>query len=86
MKRKRGIFEYERIVDLLKEMRTYGMDGQIEEKRYLLEISETDGAYSWDLGLLTKDKSNVEEWLEGDCYFYSLDELFDSLWKNRIIF
>ena len=85
MRRKRGIFEYERVLDLLKEMRTYGMNGQLEEGEYLLDISETDGAYSWNLGVLTKDRSDVDDWIDGDCYFYSLDELLDSLWENKIL-
>jgi hypothetical protein len=86
MKRKRGIFQYKRVRDLLDEMRVYAMDGQIESGKYLLNISLVDDdVYSWDLGILTKDKSNVDYWADGDAYFHGEDELIDSLIKNGII-
>jgi hypothetical protein len=63
-------------------------DGEIESGKYYLSIGiredsagENGWVYDWDLGVLTKDRSSVDYWIdvEGDVYFYSDDELIESL-------
>jgi hypothetical protein len=92
MKKYKGIFYREEIEDLLKEMKTYVMDGEIERGKYYLYISITpDSAgeegyiYFWELGILNKSKTDVEAWIDGDGYFYSDDELIDNLYELGII-
>jgi len=92
MKKYKGIFYLEEIKDLLKEMKTYVMDGEIERGKYYLSISITpDSAgeegyiYSWDLGILNKSKTDIDAWIDGDGDFYSDDELIDNLYELGII-
>ena len=90
--RPEGLFTRREIEDLLKEMKTYYTDGEIESGKYLLSIEITkDSAgeegwvYGWDLGVLTEDGANVDNWIDGDGYFYSDEELIDSLIKAGIV-
>jgi len=88
----KGLFTRKEIENLLEEMKTYYTDGEIESGRYLLSIEITkDSAgeegwvYGWDLGLLTEDGEDVDYWIEGDGFFYSDEELIDSLVKAGIV-
>ena len=90
--RPEGLFTRKEIEDLLKEMKTYYTDGEIESGKYLLSIEITKDiagdegwVYGWDLGLLTEDGEDVDYWIDGDGYFYSDEELIDSLAKAGII-
>jgi len=90
--RPEGLFTRKEIEDLLKEMKTYYTDGEIESGKYILSIEITkDSAgeegwvYGWDLGVLTGDGEDVDYWVDGDGYFYSDEELIDSLIKAGIV-
>jgi len=90
--RPEGLFTRKEIEDLLREMKTYYTDGEIESGKYLLSIEITkDSAgdegwvYSWDLGALTESGASVDYWIDGDGYFYSDEELIDSLVKAGIV-
>jgi hypothetical protein len=93
MELKKSLFSVEEINDLLKEMMCYGMDGEIEADGYILTIDMTEDSagedgwvFFWELGK-TNDKDGDEdiEWLDGDGYFYSTDELIESLEKSGIV-
>lgn len=73
------------VKQLLKKMKTYMADGEIRLGRYTLIIGmEKDSAgedgfvYSWDL-------FEGDENIKGDGYFYSEDDLLNSLIENDIV-